>query len=107
MVKNIAFIGDSESVKGFSAVGIDVLSCDEPEEASVVLKNAADKEMYAVIYITEELYEAAIREVNKLAEQTMPAVIPLPGARGNTGVGSRRLSLFVEKAVGSDILFKN
>ena len=56
--------------------------------------------------MTEELFEAARKEVAKLSLQTIPAVIPIPGARGNTGIGSRRLSAFVEQAVGSDILFK-
>ena len=103
MVKNIALIGDSESVKGFSAVGIDVLVCDDTTEAPVILKNTADKEMYAVIFMTEELFETAAKEVKKLSEQSMPAVIPLPGS----GIGIKRLSSFVEQAVGSDILFKN
>ena len=107
MVKNIAFIGDSESVKGFSAVGIDVHICDDSAEAAQTLKLIADKEMYAVIYMTEELFEASSREAAKLSAQTIPAVIPIPGAMGNSGVGSKRLSSFVEKAVGSDILFKN
>ena len=106
MVKNIAYIGDSESVKGFSAVGIDAVICNEPENAAAVLKNISDKERYAVIYITEELFEAAKKEVAKLSLMTVPAVIPIPGARGNTGIGSKRLSQFVEQAVGSDILFK-
>lgn len=106
MVKSIAFIGDSESVKGFSAVGIDAIVCEQPEESSVVLKGTVEKDRYAVIYMTEELFEAARKEVAKLSEQTIPAVIPIPGARANNGIGGRRLSAFVEQAVGSDILFK-
>ncbi len=106
MVKNIAYIGDSESIKGFSAVGIDSVICNEAENAAAVLKTVSDKDKYAVIYMTEELFEAARKEVAKLSLQTIPAVIPIPGARGNTGIGSRRLSAFVEQAVGSDILFK-
>ena len=37
----------------------------------------------------------------------LPAVIPIPGVRGNTGIGTKRLSSFVEKAVGSDIIFND
>lgn len=106
MVKNIAFIGDSESVKGFSAVGIETILCHDPSEAPQLLKAAADKEKYAVIYMTEVLYESAGKEAEKLREKTYPAVIPLPGASGSRGTGLRRLSSFVEQAVGSDILFK-
>lgn len=106
MVKNIAYIGDSESIKGFSAVGIDAIVCEDIEDSAVILKNTVDKDKYAIIYMTEELFSAAKKEVNKLAEQTIPAVIPIPGVRNNSGLGAKRLSAFVEQAVGSDILFK-
>lgn len=106
MVKNIAFIGDSESVKGFGAVGIDAVICDRPENAAVLFRKIAENERYAVIYMTEELFSAAQKEIQRFSESAVPAVIPLPGARGNTGIGTKRLSSFVEQAVGSDILFK-
>ena len=106
MVKNIAIIGDSESVKGFGAVGIDVILCNEPSDSAVVLKSVAERDIYAIIYMTEELFEASKKEREKYSEKPVPAIIPLPGARGNTGIGSGRLSAFVEQAVGSDILFR-
>ena len=106
MVKNIAYIGDSESVKGFGAVGIKAIICDRADDAAALLKEVTEKDRYAVIYMTEELYAAAEKEVAKLAEEPIPAIIPLPGAKGTTGLGISRLSSFVEKAVGSDILFK-
>ena len=106
MVKNIAVMGDKESIKGFSAVGIDAVVCDEPTEATTVFKEIIEKDKYAVIYITEELFEQAHKEIERYSESAVPAVIPIPGAKGNTGIGSARLSSFVEQAVGSDILFK-
>ena len=30
MVKNIGVIGDSESIKGFGALGIEAIACNEP-----------------------------------------------------------------------------
>ena len=38
MVKNIAVIGDSESIKGFGAVGIDMFICDEPLESGRTMR---------------------------------------------------------------------
>ena len=35
----------------------------------------------------------------------LPAVIPIPGISGNTGIGLARVRKCVEKAVGSDIIF--
>ena len=107
MAKSIAIIGDSESIKGFGAVGMDRFVCEVPSESAQLLKQLTDNDYYAIIYMTEEIFEASAKEREKFAERETPAIIPLPGVRGNTGIGQRRLSAFVEKAVGSDILFKN
>lgn len=105
MAKNIAVIGDSESIKGFGAIGIDIYPCDNNENAAHLLRNLADNDNYAVIYMTEELFELVEKERNRYENRLTPAIIPLPGVKGNTGIGSKRLSAFVEQAVGSDILF--
>ena len=43
-------------------------------------------------------------EIQKYRERTVPAIIPIPGVTGNTGVGMKNVSRSVEQAVGSDIL---
>ena len=106
MAKNIAVIGNSESIKGFGAIGLDIYPCDDPENAAHLLRKIADGDNYAVIYITEELFELVEKERNRYESRLTPAIIPLPGVKGNTGIGSKRLSAFVEQAVGSDILFQ-
>lgn len=105
MAKNIAVIGDSESIKGFGAIGLDIYPCDNLENAAHLLRNIADSDNYAVIYMTEELFGLVEKERNRYESRLTPAIIPLPGVKGNTGIGSKRLSAFVEQAVGSDILF--
>ena len=107
MVKNVAVIGDSESIKGFGAVGMDMYLCDDPQESGNLLKRIADSEDYAIIYMTEGLFALCAKERTRFAERTIPAVIPIPSAAGGTGIGQKRLSQFVEQAVGSDILFGN
>lgn len=105
MAKNIAVIGDSESIKGFGAIGLDIYPCDDIENAAHLLRNIADSDNYAIIYMTEELFTLVEKERNRYENRLTPAIIPLPGVKGNTGIGSKRLSAFVEQAVGSDILF--
>ena len=107
MAKSIAIIGDSESIKGFGAVGMELFICDGPTTSPQLLKQLTENDYYAIIYMTEEIFTACAREREKFVERPTPAMIPLPGARGNSGIGQRRLSSFVEQAVGSDILFKN
>ncbi len=107
MAKNIAVIGDSESIKGFSAIGLDIFPCDDPADSQKLLKKLADSDRYAVIYLTEEIYNSAEKERARCAERLTPALIPIPGVKGNMQTGRNRLSGFVEKAVGSDIIFNN
>lgn len=107
MAKYIAVIGDNNSIKGFGAVGFDTYPCDNPEDAPSLLRRIADSDNYAVIYMTEELFDVSEKERRRYEEKITPAIIPIPGSRGNSGIGSKRLSSFVEQAVGSDILFNN
>ena len=107
MADRIAIIGDSESLKGFAAIGFDTIECDDLQRANSVLKATAETELYSIIYMTEQTYLAAQKECKKYEEKFLPAIIPLPGISGNNGVGKKRLSDYVERAVGSDIIFNN
>ncbi len=100
----IGVIGDRESILGFKAVGLDVFSTDDPEEAKKILKRIA-KENFAIIYITENLYGEMIDEVDEYADLRTPAIIPIPGKEGSLGIGMTSVKKSVERAVGSDILF--
>lgn len=100
----IGVIGDKESVLGFRSVGLDVFPCDEADEARHTLKKIA-KEDYAIIYITEKLYQFMEKEVDEYKDSRLPAIIPIPGKDGNVGIGMSSLKKSVERAVGADILF--
>lgn len=106
MVK-VAVLGDTESVKGFAAVGLSIFPCDDPAEAVPTFRQLVGSGQYGVIFVTEELAVLLEREMKKLEDTMLPAVIPLPGVKGNTGIGLRRLHESVERAVGSDILFNS
>ena len=107
MAKNIAVLGDAESIKGFSAVGLDIYPFDEETDVTVLLRRIADSDRYAVIYLTETVYHASDKVRARYEDRLTPAIIPIPGVTGNQGTGVKRLSAFVEKAVGSDIIFNN
>ena len=107
MADKIAIIGDRESIKGFAAIGFDIIECDELSKAASVLRATAETDLYSIIYMTEQTYVASEKEWRKYEEKQLPAIIPIPGISGNTGVGRQRLSDFVERAVGSDIIFNN
>ena len=99
----IAALGDKDSIYGYASLGISIFPVDEPAEGIKILRHLAQSD-YAVIYVTEQLAEEIKGEIDRYASQPLPAVIPLPGIRGNTGIGLDNVSRFVEKAVGSDII---
>ena len=100
----IGVIGDRESILGFKAVGLDVFPIDDPDEARKTLKRIA-KEDFAIIYVTEQLYQYLMDEVDEYTDSRLPAIIPIPGKDGTLGIGMTSVKKSVERAVGADILF--
>ncbi|MBQ1545724.1 MAG: V-type ATP synthase subunit F [Clostridia bacterium] len=99
----VAVIGDKDSIYGFASIGLEIFPTDNADDASVTLRKIADRG-YGVVYITEQLAAQMQTELDRYRELPLPAIIPIPGVSGNTGLGMSNVSKFVEQAVGSDIL---
>lgn len=102
----IAVMGDRDSIYGFASVGLDIYPVDSITGAARQLRTLAEND-YAIIYMTEALCDLLAKELEVLREQPLPAIIPIPGVSGNTGLGVAQVKKSVEQAVGSDILFGN
>lgn len=102
----IGIIGDKNSVLGFKAVGLSVFICETPDEARKALSQAACDD-YAIIYIVESIAQKIGDTIEKFSEVRIPAVIPIPGMDGITGIGMANVKKSVEKAIGADIIFGN
>ena len=102
----IAVMGDYDSIFGFASLGLEIFPIVDTAEAGKLLKKLAEGQ-YAVIYITEALAAVISHELEKYQSEILPAIIPIPGATGNTGLGIANVKKFVEQAVGSDIIFNN
>lgn len=101
----IAVLGDRDSIYGFAALGLEIFPVQDKEAGARALRQLADQG-YGVIYITEELAAGLEEEMARYRESLLPAVIPIPGVRGNTGMGIAMVKRSVEQAVGSDIIFR-
>ena len=99
----IAVVGDKDSIYGFAALGLKIYPCDDAKSALLAVKELV-KENCGIIYITEALYTELYDELEEYRSLLTPAIIPIPGVSGNTGIGMRDVSRSVEKAVGSDII---
>ncbi|MDF2586276.1 MAG: hypothetical protein K0S41_117 [Anaerocolumna sp.] len=102
----IAVLGDRDSIYGFAALGLDTFPVSDDVEAAKKLKSLAEGQ-YAVIYITEALQAKLETEIDHYRSERLPAIIPIPGVSGNTGMGMLSVKKSVEQAVGSDIIFNN
>ena len=102
----IAVLGDRDSIYGFASLGLDVCPVRDLSEAAGELRRLAEGD-WAVIYVTEALYEGLAPEIARYEGRKLPAIIPIPGVSGNTGVGMRNVKKSVEQAVGSDIIFNS
>ncbi|MCR5484828.1 MAG: V-type ATP synthase subunit F [Clostridiales bacterium] len=100
---NIAVVGDKDSIYGFASIGMSIFPEDDAAGASRTIRKLADNG-YAVIFVTEDLASQLGAETAHYAESVMPAIIPIPGVKNNTGMGMKNVSRFVEQAVGSDII---
>ena len=104
MHDRVGIIGDSVSVLGFKAVGLEVYPCIDAEEARKTLSGIV-KENFAIVFVTESLVKDMQDLLDQYRHHKLPAIIPIPGVDGNFGVGFRNLKKSVEHAIGADILF--
>ena len=80
-----------------------IFPVDDSLEAVKTLRRISESG-YAVIFITEALASQIQTELDRYKDEPLPAIIPIPGINGNTGIGMKQVSSFVERAVGSDIV---
>ena len=99
----MAVLGDKESICGFACLGIETAVVYSEPEAKKQFSRLVS-ENYAVIYITECFAEVLEDEISALESSVTPAVILIPGVKGNTGKGMENIGKAVERAVGSLIL---
>lgn len=102
----IAVMGDRDSIYGFASVGLAIFPV-KPDVSVARQVRQLYESGHAIIYMTEQLFSQNEKELAVFNEQALPAIIPIPGVTGNTGVGIDRVKKSVTKAVGSDIIFGN
>lgn len=105
MKYNIAIVGNKDVISGFRAVGVEAYPIERNDFKTIInhlIKNDGDK--YAIIFVTEDIYDRNKSFLNELEAKALPAIVAVPSQAGSTGAGLKNLSKIVEQAVGSDIL---
>ena len=101
----IAIIGNEDAVAGFAAIGIDAFPAEDYREAHRLVLSLAQNQ-YAVIFLMEHLAKDMDETLNEFIDQTLPAIILVPDHTGSMGLGMAGVKHTVEKAVGTDIIFR-
>lgn len=105
-MSKICILGDRDSVIGFMALGFSVHEAADETEAGELLKLLAQDSDNAIIFIVENYAKALEEIIAKYKDCPTPAIIPIPGKDGSTGYGMANIKSAAERAIGSDILFK-
>jgi vacuolar-type H+-ATPase subunit F/Vma7 len=96
-------IGGRTSTLGFKAVGVEVVVAEVPEDGPR-LWDELEKDKYAVVMVTEPVFEAIKRERKDFPpSEGLPVVLVVPAVTGPRGIGMARIREKVRKAVGAEI----
>ncbi len=105
-MSKICIIGERDSVIGFMALGFSVHEANDSQAAREVLKSLAADSDNAIIFIVENYAMELEADIAKYKDMPVPAIIPIPGKNGSMGYGMANIKRAAERAVGTDILFK-
>ncbi len=99
----VAMIGGRTSTLGFKAVGVDTYIAPLPEDGPRIWKEL-DLSRYAVVMITEPVYEELLREFPQFPpHEGLPVVLVIPAVTGSREIASSALREKVRRAMGADL----
>lgn len=102
----IGIIGNRSIIQSFKLFGIEIFPINSLEEGRVVIKKIS-QDNFAVLFITEDWMEKLDQDLTELKQKSIPAVVSLPTHLSQNDYGVKELKKTIERAVGSDILFKD
>ena len=101
----IALIGNRDTIIGFKLLGVSLFPTTKKDEAVEILDKLV-KEEYAAIFITEDIASQIFEEIKKLQETSFSSLTIIPNKLEKKYIGLKILRRNIEKAIGTDILFR-
>ncbi|GAB4277229.1 MAG: V-type ATP synthase subunit F [Coriobacteriia bacterium] len=99
----VAVVGDPTTVAGFRPLGFAVFAVEQPAEARGLWEELAGGE-YAVVFVTEAVYAALEDLAVEIEGRPVPAVTIIPGTGPVEGLGEKKLTRAIERALGTSTL---
>ncbi|MBC8499011.1 MAG: V-type ATP synthase subunit F [Candidatus Atribacteria bacterium] len=101
----IALIGNRDTIIGFKLLGVSLFPLTEMEEAVELLTKLV-KEEYAVIFVTEDIAGQILEKIEILQKTSFACITIIPCKSEKKYLGLKILRKNIEKAIGTDILFR-
>ena len=99
----VAIVGDKDSILAFKAIGIEVFEAKNANEARKTIDKLASNN-YGVIYVTEQIASEIEETINRYIKSMTPTIVLIPSSQGSLGIGKKKISENVQKAIGMSIL---
>ena len=105
-MSNIAIIGEREIIIGFSLVGFQLFPVTDSIEAKNALEKCINTSNFRIVFITDNIAQLIIEEIEKYQRISTISICILPDRIKDSELSREILRKNVEKAVGTDILFR-
>lgn len=97
----IAVIGEKSSTLAFHGIGTEVFGVETRKDIEKA-KQEIEENGFAVVFVTETIFEKHKEELEELYGKTLPAVLTIPGASGKKEKKDR-MDEIMERALGSKL----
>lgn len=102
---NIAIIGEKDIIIGYSLIGFKTFPVIGENEARIALDKCIQNNI-AIVFITDDIAQLIIDDIEKYQKISPTSICILPNRIKDSGLTFKMLRKNVEKAVGTDILFR-
>ncbi len=102
-MSKLAVLGDKDFTGIFSLIGADSFFVEDESTLREALE-AVYKDNFAVLIIPEGYLEKVENLKKGLARDIFPIILSLPDERGSLGLSRKRLSDFIKKATGAEVV---
>lgn len=95
----IGIIGEKNMVLAFNDLGMNVFAVEKEKDFEKAKQEITND--FAVVFITETIADKY--NLDDLYNETLPAILVIPGTMGDLGRGSAGLKKTLERALGSEL----
>ncbi len=104
-MSNVAIIGEKEIIIGYSLIGLKLFPVIDGNEAKIALDKCI-QDNFSLVFITDDIAQLIIEEIEKYQKISPTSICILPNRIKDSGLTLKLLKKNIEKAVGTDIMFR-